>query len=256
MLQSVPLVLIGGFIVCATGAILTEVSQNQSHRSRISANIGVAFLVAFSIALVGTVQFDDAKLRLTEYRTRNKTALADPSEITTDETRTLPVDHQRAELPDWTGNPQTVISSSQVENVLLVEQSASCATESEAIKEATAGAVRRLRDRIAADWPEMETWIIPDNLFTEYSFRKQFVESQTHEFAGFQEPMYRAYIQFEDSATVREPVIDHWQTAVQHDRATDYAVSLGAIGIGLGIISAVLRGLLAFAGRPGKTVSA
>ena len=107
-----------------------------------------------------------------------------------------------------------------------------------------------------ADWPELDAWNIPADLITEYSIRKQFVETQTHEFAGTQEPMYRVFIQFEDSAAVREPIIDLWQADVRNDRASHYALGLGAIGVGLGVISAVLRGLLAFAGRPGKTVPA
>jgi hypothetical protein len=159
-------------------------------------------------------------------------------------------------LPDWTRKLQTIVSRGQVDNVLLVEESTLCATQHEAVQEATAGAVKTLKNRIVADWPEMDTWIIPVDLFHKSSYRQTHVETQTHTFGGVQEPMFQSFLQFEDSAAVREQLIERWRADVQTARTTEYALGLGSIAVGLGVVSAVLRGLLAFAARRGKTVPA
>ncbi|MDA0589909.1 MAG: hypothetical protein O2820_18525 [Planctomycetota bacterium] len=158
------------------------------------------------------------------------------------------------DLPPWTRNPLTVLARGKVEDVLFVAQSDLCATTEEAEQEATVRAIAALQNRVVVDWPELNSWSIPVDAFQSAAVRQKYISVEMHEFAGRKEPMYRVFLQVEDSAIVREQLLDLWKTDVASVRAQQIALGLGGLGIGLGLISALLRGLLAVSNPRQKTV--
>ena len=158
-------------------------------------------------------------------------------------------------LPIWARNSLTVLNSSgKAEDVLFVAQSDLCATTEEAEQEATVRAIATLQDRLVIDWPELDSWSIPVDAFQSAAVRQKFISVEMHEFASRKEPMYRVFLQVEDTAMVRKQLLNRWKTDVASVRAQQFALGLGGPGIGLGLISALLRGLLAVSNPRQKTV--
>lgn len=183
--------------------------------------------------------------------TRPESAVSEPSGTTEKEETSRP---SAIDLPSWTGNPLTVLAKGKVEDVLIVAQSDLCATTVEAEQEATVRAIAALQDRVGIDWPELNSWSIPVDTFQSAAVRQKYISVEMHEFAGRKEPMYRVFLQVEDTAMVREHLLDQWKTDVASVRAQQIALGLGGLGIGLGLISALLRGLLAVSNPRQKTV--
>jgi len=271
LIAIVGFVVVAGFTLSAIAARFTAVGEEEprAHRvpkgSGIRGAIGVLFFIGLLLfsGLILTYRMveTDSRHRLDQEQSETSqrveaqraeveavaTASAEPSATETPASR---------ELPEWTRTPMTVVKNGAVDQVTLVAQSELCATPGEALEEATVRAMADLQDRIATAWPELDSWPLPAELFRRNSIQREpYVEIQKHEFGGVQEPMYRVFIQYEDSATVREHFLDRWRDDVQLTRTLEYALGLGGMAIGLGVISAFLRGLLAVSKRRRKTVA-
>ena len=75
-----------------------------------------------------------------------------------------------------------------------------------------------------------------------------------HSFGVYDEPMYRVYMQYMDSAETREPIIDAWKSTFASNRAMQYGIGFGVLIALLGVVSAGLRALSAARGSRGRAV--
>lgn len=263
-------VLAAGFVFSAIGARLTAVAQEDSRGRRVSAGSGIGFLM-FVVLIIGGILFMGMFYQSTrrEQQIETATLLQDSramamarreqagreAELRGEENRPgaeSEVDESASALPlpDWTKTPVVIVEKGEVDLARLVAESQFCATREEAIEDATVVALATFHDRFAEDWPEVGAWTLPLDLFqAESILGDPWIETQMFNIAGETGPMYRAFIQFEDSPKVRERFLTRWRSEVADTRAGQYALGLGGIGLGLGLISALLRSALAISGR-------
>lgn len=157
-------------------------------------------------------------------------------------------------LPDWTQTPRTVLADGQVPHVLFVETSGLYSTEEEAMAEALTNAISKFRERLAEDWTRLAVQPVPEHLFREASVQKIYTEQRMHRFGAYEEPMYRVYLQYADSAEAREPVIEAWKNTFAGNRAMQYGIGFGILIALLGVVSAGLRAVSAARGSRGRAV--
>jgi hypothetical protein len=157
-------------------------------------------------------------------------------------------------LPLWTKSEQTVLETGEVPRVLFVETSGLYSSQEEAMAEATKNAVDKFRSRLAETWSKLAVQPVPENIFRDASFQQVYVEKRMHSFGAYEEPMYRAYLQYLDSAEAREPVIEAWKSTFASNRALQFGIGFGALAALLGVVSAGLRALSAAKGSRGRAV--
>jgi hypothetical protein len=159
--------------------------------------------------------------------------------------------------PDWTAQTQRIIEAGQVPRILFVASSELCATEEEARQEAEAAAIATLHDRLSPVYSQYKDWPIPADVFETVALKQSFTQKTMHRFGSFVEPMYQVYLQFEDSADVREPIAEQWQQSAVSGRVGQYAIGMGVLALLLGMSSAVMRGIAAPSGhKRGPVVTA
>ncbi len=144
-------------------------------------------------------------------------------------------------LPDWTKSELTVLVDAQIPDVLLVQKSRPCATEVEAVGEVSSRAIFALKQRLAASYPGIDLWPMPVEVFQTHSFKQQFVQRKMHNFGSFEEPMFVAYVQFEDAPGIREPIIEAWQATQTDGLVKRYGIGFAIMTLSLAGISAALR---------------
>lgn len=147
----------------------------------------------------------------------------------------------KTDRPAWTAETEKVRNPGHIPEVLLVRNSELCANEAEAVREATALAIAALKRRLEETYPQMATWHMSEAAFRKHSQKQQFVEQQLHDFKSFEETMFTAFIQFEDSPQVRESLVHEWQLASVDQRIKFYGLGAGLAALGLGFVSSVLR---------------
>ncbi len=157
-------------------------------------------------------------------------------------------------LPSWTKQEQTILASGEVPTVLFVETSGLYSTQEEAMAEATKQAISKFRSRLAETYRKLAVQPVPENVFQEASVQKVHVEKRMHSFGTYEEPMYRVYLEYIDSAAAREPVIEAWKSTFSSNRALQFGIGFGALAALLGVVSAGLRALSAAKGSRGRAV--
>lgn len=157
-------------------------------------------------------------------------------------------------LPSWTKRKQTILESGEVPTVLFVETSGLYSTQEEAMAEATKHAVENFRSRLAETYRKLAVQPVPEHIFKEASLQKFHVEKRMHSFGTYEEPMYRVYLEYLDSAAAREPVIEAWKSTFASNRAMQYGIGFGVLAALLGVVSAGLRAVSAAKGSRGRAV--
>ena len=160
----------------------------------------------------------------------------------------------RKSLPAWTKREQTILASGEVPTVLFVETSGLYSTQEEAMAEATKQAISKFRSRLAETYRKLAVQPVPENVFQEASVQKVHIEKRMHSFGTYEEPMYRVYLEYIDSAAAREPVIEAWKSTFSSNRALQFGIGFGALAALLGVVSAGLRALSAAKGSRGRAV--
>ncbi len=270
-------VLVAGFVFSAIGARHTAVRRDESRGKRVATGFGaggaLSILAVLGVLLVGgslmsyrAVEYDAKRQQEFNEELRQEKAvihqeLDATSDAVIESDRLLEAKEDGGaedaaadrELPEWTQAAGEIADSS--DEVTLVAESELCATAAEALEEATVRAMATLKDRIVADAPGLESWDLPLQVFKRSSVQlNSHVDVQTHEFGGIQEPMFRAYIQYRDSDSVRKQFLNLWQDEVVTDRAIGYGGGLGVFAVGLALISAMLRAVLGvFRSKGGST---
>jgi hypothetical protein len=178
-------------------------------------------------------------------------AATEPSETSNDvEAR----DNESVEVPSWATKEETIVSMGEVPSVLFVEKSGLYSSKEEAMAEATKNAVGNLRSRLAETYNKLAVQPVPESLFRDASVQQVYTEKRIHSFGAYDEPMYRVYLQYLDSAATREPIIEAWKSTFAGNRAIQYGVVFGIFTLGLGVVSAGLRALSAAKGSRGRAV--
>lgn len=167
----------------------------------------------------------------------------------------LPAEGSDDKLPAWTQKSKVVLAQGEVDVVLLVTKSALFATEEEARSEATSAAKTVLQSRMVEDYPQLDRWQMPAAVFAGHSQKRTHTQVKMHDFGQFREPMYQVWVQYEDSAAVREPMIDFWESTRAGDLATRYVAGMGFLALCLGTFSAGMRVFLAAPGTRAKSVA-
>ena len=163
-------------------------------------------------------------------------------------------DETSAQLPLWTKKKQTVIATGEVPRVLFVETSGLYSTQEEAMAEAMKNAISNFKSRLAETWSKLAVQPVPENIFREASIQQVYTEKRIHSFGAYDEPMYRVYLQYIDSAEAREPVIEAWKGTFAGNRAMQFGIGFGVLTALLGVVSAGLRAVSAAKGSRGRAV--
>ncbi len=157
-------------------------------------------------------------------------------------------------LPSWTKRERIVLETGEVPRVLFVETSGLYSSQEEALAEATKNAIDKFRSRLAETWSRLAVQPVPENIFQDASIQQVHIEKRMHSFGAYEEPMYRVYLQYLDSAQTREPVIEAWKSTFSSNRALQFGIGFGALAALLGVVSAGLRALSAAKGSRGRAV--
>lgn len=152
-------------------------------------------------------------------------------------------------LPEWTQLAELVVDDGTVGTAQFVASSQPCGTEEQARQEAVRLATAKLGERLSEAYPDLRDRMIPEDAFEKYSFMRAHTETWMEPFGAFEEPMFRVYVQFQDSPYVRQPIVQAWKRTEVDGRAVGYAVGLGLTALCLGTLSAFLRIFLAPAGK-------
>jgi len=142
-----------------------------------------------------------------------------------------------------------VLHEGEVGETLFVASSQPSDSEERARREAVQLATVKLKERLSESYPDFSERPIPEAVFEVHSIKQDFTESWMERFGAFEEPMFRVYIQYEDSARVREPIVEAWQRSAVDGRVTEMAGGMGLAAMCLGMLSAFIRIFLA---APGK----
>jgi len=163
-------------------------------------------------------------------------------------------DNDSTQPPRWTKNEETTLTTGEVPHVLFVETSGLYSTQEEAMAEAMKNAISKFRSRLAETYSKLAVQPVPESVFREASMQEFYVEKRMHSFGAYEEPMYRVYLQYMDSAEAREPVIEAWKSTFSSNRALQFGIGFGALAALLGVVSAGLRALSAAKGSRGRAV--
>lgn len=179
---------------------------------------------------------------------------ADQTRSETSEEASAESGNDSSQPPPWTKNKQTVLATGEVPSVLFVETSGLYSTQEEAMAEAMKNAISNFKSRLAETYSKLASQPVPENIFRNASMRDVYVEKRMHSFGAYEEPMYRVYLQYLDSAEAREPVIEAWKSTFAGNRAMQYGVGFGILAALLGVVSAGLRAVSAAKGSRGRAV--
>lgn len=163
-------------------------------------------------------------------------------------------DSDSVQPPLWTKNKETIIATGEVPRVLFVETSGLYSTQEEAFAEATQNAISKFRSRLSETYRKLAVQPLPERIFQDASMQQVFIEKRMHSFGTYDEPMYRVYLQYMDSAETREPVIEAWKGTFASNRAMQYGIGFGVLTALLGVVSAGLRAVSAVKGSRGRAV--
>ena len=161
-------------------------------------------------------------------------------------------DNDSTQLPLWTKDKETTLTTGEVPHVLFVETSGLYSTQEEAMAEAMKNALSNFRSRLAGTYSKLAIQPVPESVFRESSVQEFYVEKRMHNFGIYEEPMYRVYLQYMDSAEAREPVIEAWKRTFSSNQATQFGIGFGALAALLGVLSAGLRAVSAAKGSRGR----
>ena len=152
-------------------------------------------------------------------------------------------------LPAWTAHEERILEVGEVPKVWFVVGSELCSTEDEARLEAEAIATAKLEERLGSVYVELKSWPIPKDVFRTASLQQSFTQTSMHQFGIYEEPMYQVYLQFEDSARVREPIVEAWERSAVSGQVAQYSIGMGVLALLLGTFSAAMRGVAAPSGH-------
>lgn len=164
------------------------------------------------------------------------------------------IDAESAQPPLWTKKKETTVATGEVPHVLFVETSGLYSTQDEAMAEAMKNSISKFRSRLAETYSKLAVQPVPESIFRNVSMQKVHIEKRMHSFGAYEEPMYRVYLQYLDSAEAREPVIEAWKSTFSSNRALQFGIGFGALAALLGVVSAALRALSAAKGSRGRAV--
>lgn len=175
-----------------------------------------------------------------------------------DETEPLPKDAvvDRSGHPDWTKTPELILATGQVPTVRRVLESGLYATQVEAEEAAIRKVQNEMRKRLSASYPQFASWTIPSHTIEAYCVKQKYVEVRQTQFGEFREPMYQAWLQYEDSPHVRDPIVAEWERSSVGGRAKLYVAGAGLLALLLGTISAGTRMMIAPRGGKGRAAFA
>ncbi len=156
---------------------------------------------------------------------------------------------EAASVPAWTQTEKVVLHEGEVGETLFVASSQPSDSKELALREAVQLATVNLKERLSETYPDFSDRPIPEAVFKVHAIKQNFTESWMEQFGAFEEPMFRVYIQYEDSARVREPIVEAWQRSAVAGRVTGMAGGMGLAAMCLGMLSAFMRIFLA---APGK----
>jgi hypothetical protein len=157
-------------------------------------------------------------------------------------------------LPDWTQKRETVLTAGEVPSMLFVESSGLYSSEEEAFTEALTKAISSFQSRLAETYQQLAVQPVPEDVFRTAAIQQVYTEKRIHTFGAYEEPMYRVYLQFLDSAAVREPIVDSWKSTFSQNRALQYGIVFGILTAILGIVSAGLRVISVSEGSRGRAI--
>lgn len=163
-------------------------------------------------------------------------------------------DNDSTQPPLWTKDKETTLTTGEVPHVLFVETSGLYSTQEEAMAEAMKNALSKFRSRLAGTYSKLAIQPVPESVFREASVQEFHVEKRMHNFGIYEEPMYRVYLQYMDSAETREPVIEAWKSTFSSNQATRFGIGFGALAALLGVVSAGLRAVSAAKGSRGRAI--
>lgn len=242
---------------------LEEAGTHVSHpRSALVPALLVSGLLVVGVVLVGTLsvmpyQMTQENTPITATHQLPQVPLTQVS-IDKDETGSSEQNEEDenhpSQLPSWTKSKQTVLATGEVPSVLFVETSGLYSTQEEAMTEAVQQAIGKFRSRLAETYSNLAVQPVPEKIFRAASMKQIHVEKRMHSFGAYEEPMYRVYLQYLDSAEAREPVIEAWKSTFAGNRAVQYGVGFGVLAALLGVVSAGLRAISAAKGSRGRAV--
>jgi len=186
---------------------------------------------------------------------RSNDPFGSPSDSSPDETpENKGTEPDAPPLPKWTHRKQTVLAEGQVPKILFVETSGLYSSEEEALAEAMTKAISKFHTRLIETYRELAEQPVPENIFREASLQQVYTEKRIHTFGVYDEPMYRVYLQYVDSAEAREPIVDAWKSTFASNRAMRLAIIFGILTAILGVVSAGLRAISAARGDRSRSV--
>ncbi len=238
---------------------LEEAGTHVSHpRSALVPALLVSGLLVVGVVLVGTLsvmpyQMTQENTPITATHQPLTQVSIDKEETGTSEQNEEDENHP-SQLPSWTKSKQTVLATGEVPSVLFVETSGLYSTQEEAMTEAVQQAIGKFRSRLAETYSNLAVQPVPEKIFRAASMKQVHVEKRMHSFGAYEEPMYRVYLQYLDSAEAREPVIEAWKSTFAGNRAVQYGVGFGVLAALLGVVSAGLRAISAAKGSRGRAV--
>ena len=154
----------------------------------------------------------------------------------------------------WTQRRKTILVDGAVPTVHFVEESGLFATQEEAIAEATAKSLQLLKNRFMETYDNLKDGDIPKDQFVAVSQKDLFVENRILKVGSFEEPMYRAFIKFEDSPHVREPIIEALEQTAVSGRVRIYVIGMAGVALALAFVSSVLRIITAEPSRRSRAI--
>ena len=153
-----------------------------------------------------------------------------------EKTASKETDNDSTQPPNWTKDKENTLTTGEVPHVLFVETSGLYSTQEEAMAEAMKNAISNFRSRLAATYSKLAVQPVPESVFRESSVQEFYVEKRMHSFGIYEEPMYRVYLQYMDSAEAREPVIEAWKSTFSSNQATRFGIGFGVLAALLGVV--------------------
>ncbi len=216
-------------------------ARRRSLRSAfmIGISVGVAFLVAVVAARSGFLQsLADVEPRSVTQRD----AIPSVTKLVNAEQPLVAEDPQQESLPDWVKRGMITVREGVVPTVLVVKKSGDWPTQDDARRDAIAAAKNELLSRMSSKYDGISSWDIPTELFSRLAKKNEHVQSRLHDFGNFKDSMYVGYIEFEDSPEVREQLAEQWERFSVNRKVKNVGGVLGAVVLGLGLLSVALRG--------------
>ena len=168
------------------------------------------------------------------------------------------VSSSKEKLPEWTQTPEVVVQTGVNPVVRFVVKSDQQGSIKDAHKDAIEKAIAVLSKRWKSDFPAMlERKVpIPAQQFIDNSEKQHKITKTVRTSGGIEYDMFEYHLQFEDSTTARQPIVDAWKSTLVEKRSDDAVIGFGIVALLLGTLSSVLRVFLAAPGYRKKTALA